>query len=677
MELIIVESPTKSKTIQNFLGKEYKVLSSFGHVRDLPKSELGVDVENGFAPKYVIPPKARKTIKALKGEAKNAASVILACDEDREGEAIAWHISEVLNLNGEKPYQRIAFHEITKSAIEEALKNPRRLNMDLVDAQQTRRILDRIVGYKLSPFLWKKIARGLSAGRVQSVAVRLVVEREREIESFIPQEYWSIQALLQKTGFPEFKAGLAKKDGKKIDRLEIKSEKEAEEILKDLEGAEYEVESAEKKEVKRNPLPPFATSAMQQEAWKKFHFPARLTMSLAQQLYENGLITYHRTDSLNVAESALFEAKEFIKEKYGENFWSFRKFKTKSKGAQEAHEAIRPSYPKKDPGRTEVEKKLNKNQFKLYDLIWRRFIASQMKEALFISSAADISAGNFSFRAAGTTLKFEGFLKVYPMAFEESSLPDLEKGDKLNLLKLERSQHFTQPAPRYTEASLIKALEENEIGRPSTYAPILSTVQDRNYIEKDERRRFKPTEIGTVVNDLLVEHFPEVVDLKFTAQMEKDLDKIAQSQMDKIDVLREFYGPFEKNLAEKYEKVSKKTFTEKPTERKCPECGSPLLIRLGRFGKFYACSNFPKCKYTDSFEKSSFNMKCPKCLKGEIREKRTKRKKIFYGCSNWPDCDFATWDKPTGELCKKCGSPMIETKKGEIKCSNKKCGIKE
>jgi DNA topoisomerase-1 len=687
MNLIIVESPTKSKTISKFLGPEYRVLSSYGHIRDLPKGEFGVEIENDFEPKYVIPTKSRKIINLLKGEVQKSQLTILATDEDREGEAIAWHLSQALKLNGEHPYQRIVFHEITKSAIEEALKNPRKIDMSLVDAQQARRILDRIVGYKLSPFLWKKVARGLSAGRVQSVTVRLVMEREREIQNFIPQEYWQIIARFKKLTqtrpvSAEFEAILVKKDGKVIPKLGIKTKKEAEKIVKDLEESEYKVINVEKKEVKRNPLPPFTTSTLQQEAWQKFRFPAKLTMGIAQNLYERGFITYHRTDSLNLSDLSLFTAKKFIIKNYGKEYWPgfLRKYKARGR-VQEAHEAIRPSYPNKTP----ESLKLQDNQFKLYDLIWRRFIACQMNQAVFDSTTVDIEAKNpapyrnavsgtgYTFRANGQVLKFDGFLKVYPLKFEETELPEVEVNEILKLIKLIPSQHFTQPPPRYNEASLIKTLEENGIGRPSTYAPILSTIQERNYIEKDENKKFRPTEIGTVVNDLLVNHFPDIVEIKFTAGMEEDLDEIAQGQKKYIGVLKEFYQPFDKNLQKKYKEVSKKDITEKPTEKTCPKCGAPLLIRLGKYGKFYACSRFPKCKYTESLKENTLGIKCPKCKNGEIVEKRTKKRKIFYGCSKWPECDFALWDKPTGEFCPNCKSLLVETKRKQIKCSNKEC----
>lgn len=673
MRLVIVESPTKSRTIDKFLGPEYKVLSSYGHIRDLPKSELGVDVEKNFTPKYIIPLKSRKTIKLLKDEVKKAKSTILATDEDREGEAIAWHLTYALGLDGEKPYERIVFHEITESAIKKALKNPRKIDLDLVDAQQARRILDRIVGYKLSPFLWKKVARGLSAGRVQSVAVRLVAEREREIEKFVPQEYWTIEALFKKKK-NEFVAQLFKKDDKALDKLEIKNEKEVKKILKDLEGADYKVINVEKKEVKRNPLPPFTTSTLQQEAWQKLRFSAKFTMSTAQQLYETGLITYHRTDSLNLSDLSLFATKKFIIKSYGEKYWAgfLRRYKTKSKSAQEAHEAIRPTFPDKTP----ESLKLQENQLKLYNLIWRRFIACQMNQAVFDATTADIEAKNYIFRANGQILKFDGFLKVYPIKFEEKELPVLEINEILELIKLTPLQHFTQPPPRYNEASLIKALEENGIGRPSTYAPILSTIQSRNYIEKDESRRFKPTEIGNVVNNLLVSHFPEVVDIKFTAKMEEELDEIAQGSKKWVPVIEEFYGPFDKNLKKKEKEIKKEDIAHEKTDKTCPKCGSPLLIRLGRFGKFYACSKFPECRYTESLEKNNIGIKCPKCKEGKIVEKRTKKGKIFYGCSNWPKCDLAMWDKPTGEKCSKCGFLLVETKRKQIKCSNKDCEFK-
>jgi len=685
MQLIIVESPTKGKTISKFLGPSYKVLSSYGHVRDLPKSKLGIKIKNDFEPEYIIPTKAKKNVQLLKKEMKKSKPVILATDEDREGEAIAWHLAEALELNKENSYQRIVFHEITKSAIKQALKNPRAIDINLVNAQQARRILDRLVGYKLSPFLWKKIMRGLSAGRVQSVAVRLVVEREREIKKFIPQEYWQITAFFKKDN-KNFEALLSERNGKKLQKLEIKNKEEADKILKELDSARYRIKNIEKKEIQKNPLPPFTTSTLQQESWQRFRFPAKFTMRLAQNLYERGFITYHRTDSLNLSEFSLAAAKKFINENYGKNYWAgfFRKYKAKGR-AQEAHEAIRPTYPEKTPDKL----KLEDNQFKLYDLIWRRFIACQMAKAVFDQTSIKIEAKNpapnlpvnqdgegYVFQANGQSLKFEGFLKVYPLKFKETELPNLEINELLELLNLSSSQHFTLPPSRFTEATLIKELEKNGIGRPSTYAPIISTIQERNYVEKNEKKQFQPTEMGNMVNDLLVEHFKEIVDINFTAQMEEDLDKIADGKKDWVKILWSFYEPFEVNLSNKEKEVEKKDLTEK-TGKKCPKCQSDLIIRFGRFGKFIACSNFPKCKHTESLPAFKLGIPCPKCKKGEIIEKRTKRKKIFYGCSSFPKCDFALWDKPNGEKCKKCNSLLIKTKKEQIKCSNKECELKE
>ena len=686
MNLIIVESPAKEKTIEKFLKGDYKVLSSYGHIRDLPKGELGIDVEQNFKPKYVIPTKARKRVNFLKKEAQKANLIILAVDEDREGEAIAYHLKEALKIDN---YQRIVFHEITKEAIEEALKNPRKIDINLVDAQQARRILDRLVGYKLSPFLWKKVARGLSAGRVQSVAVRLICEREKEIEKFIAQEYWSIEALLQKiegVGSPPFLALLIKKNGRALDtralakredetegsstKLEIKNKEEAEKIVKDLKGAEYKIVNITKKEIKRNPLPPFTTSTLQQTSWQKFRWSAKLTMSVAQQLYEKGLITYHRTDSLNLSDFSLLAAKKFIIENYGKNYWTgLKKYKTKNKGAQEAHEAIRPTYLEKKPELI----KLDKQQLKLYQLIWQRFIACQMNSAIFDATTVDISAQNYIFRTTGQILKFDGFLRVYPIKFQENELPLLKKEEILELLKLTTSQHFTQPPARYTEASLIKALEENGIGRPSTYAPTISTIQARNYVEKNEQKRFKPTEIGIMVDNILVNHFPNIVDINFTANMENNLDKIAQGKQEWSRVVKDFYNPFEKNLKQKEAELSKKEIAEEKTDKTCPKCNSSLIIKLGRFGKFYACTKFPECKYTESLKNNKLGIKCPQCKSAEIVEKRTKTKKIFYGCSNWPKCDFALWDKPINKKCPKCNSLLIETKNKQPKCSNKEC----
>lgn len=670
--LVIVESPTKAKTIQKFLGDDYKIKSSFGHVRDLPKREFGVDIENDFEPKYVIPPKAKKVISELKKDAEKVDEVILATDEDREGESIAWHLQEALKL---KNPERIVFHEITDGAIKEALKNPRKIDMNMVNAQQSRRILDRIVGYKLSPFLWKKVSKGLSAGRVQSVAVRLVVEKEREIKAFVPQEYWQIEALFEKDK-KEFSAALSKKDGEPVEKLQIKNKEESEKILNDLDSAKYTVINIETKDTKKNPFPPFTTSSLQQSSWQKFHYPAKMTMSLAQKLYEQGYITYHRTDSLNLSQISLEAAKKFIEDNFGSNYWTgtFKRYKAKG-NAQEAHEAIRPAYPERTP--ESLKTVLEPKQLKLYTLIWSRFIACQMKEALFASIATDIEAKgqnntSYTFRANGQTLKFDGFLKVYQTKFTETDLPHLSVNETLPLKELKNTQHFTEPPARYNEASLIKMLEKNGVGRPSTYAPTLATIQERNYIAKDDQKRFIPTEMGEIVNDVLVEHFPEIVDIDFTAKMEEELDEVAEGKDTWQKTCKDFYVPFEKNLKEKYEDVQKKNLDVK-TDKVCPKCGSPMVEKLGRFGRFYACSAFPECKHTESLENPSIGIKCPKCKEGDIIAKKTKRGKIFYGCSNYPKCDFAAWDKPINEFCPKCKSILVETKKGLVKCSNKEC----
>ncbi|KKS69629.1 MAG: topoisomerase protein [Parcubacteria group bacterium GW2011_GWA1_42_7] len=718
MNLVIVESPTKAKTIQRFLPSgEFIVKSSFGHVRDLPRKELGVDIENGFKPKYVVPMLARKKVTDLKKSLQKSDKVILATDEDREGEAIAWHLEEALALKkNKKQTERIVFHEITKNAINEALKNPRQIDMSLVDAQQARRILDRIVGYQISPFLWKKVAKGLSAGRVQSVAVRLIVEREREILAFVPEEYWTISAFLKKKGtLPEeaFEASLIKKDGEAITKLGIKSQKEADEILEKLRGAQYKVAKIESKESHRYPSPPFTTSTLQQDAAKKLGFSAKQTMQIAQQLYEGvelgsegsiGLISYMRTDSQNLAKEALIQIRQAITAKFGPEYLPEKEifYKTKSKGAQEAHEAIRPTDIGQEP--EAIKNFLTQHQFKLYRLIWKRTLACQMNPAVLSLTAVDIKAesekspsfepegsqslngltplskgGNgsvYTFRSNGTQIKFDGFLKVYENKVSEVSLPSLSEGEDLDLEKISPDQHFTEPPARFSEAMLIKTLEENGIGRPSTYAPTISTIVERNYTQKNEQKRFFPTEIGFTVNDILVEHFPQIVDLNFTAKMEEELDEIAEGQKKWQPVMEEFYAPFKENLDKKYKEVKQQKAEPEPTDKICPECNSPIVIRTSRFGKFYACSNFPKCRHTENI-KSDTGMPCPKCVEGQVIERRTKRGKIFFGCSLYPKCDFASWDKPTGQKCPRCGSFMVVDKKGNEKCGNKECKNKE
>lgn len=737
MNLVIVESPTKAKTISRFLSRDYTVKSSYGHIRDLPEKKLGVDVKKDFEPTYVIPAKAKSHINDLKKTAAKSANIILATDGDREGEAIAWHLTHALELSKgrSKNIERIVFHEITKRAIEEALQNPRTLDLNLVDAQQARRILDRLVGYKLSPFLWRKVAKGLSAGRVQSVAVRFVVEREREIEKFKPEEYWTIEGLFKKidTG-EEFVAKLLKKKEDK-NLPPIKNGEEADSILKELEGSSYFVDKIDRKELRRFPLPPFTTSTLQQEAARRLGFSAKQTMMMAQQLYEGvelgsegsvGLITYMRTDSLNLSEDSIRTAAGFIQDEFGNNYLAQggRRFKTKSKNAQEAHEAIRPTDPARMPEK--IKGFLDNRQLKVYGLIWRRFIASQMKEALFDATAADIQSTSktpYTFRANGSILKFDGFLKVYPSSVEDILLPELKEKEGVNLDKLTPTQHFTQPPPRYTEATLIKALEKYGIGRPSTYAPTMSTIQDRQYVEKDEQKKLRPTEIGTLVNDILVEHFPEIVDIQFTANMEEDLDKIARGEQKWVPVLRNFYDPFKDNLAKKEKELTKKELTEQATDEVCEKCGKPMVIKMGRFGKFLACSGYPECKNTRPLDgdnrnngasngtdekcdlcgapmqikrgrfgaflgcsrypeckgikkiEKSTGITCPECSKGQIVEKRSKRGKIFYACNQYPACQFALWQKPTGEKCPECGSLLVMAgRSGEkLMCNNKGC----
>lgn len=655
MKLIIVESPTKAKTISQFLGKDFKVESSFGHIRDLPEKKLGIDIEKNFEPQYVVVPKAKKRVADLKSEAKKSERVILATDEDREGEAIAWHLVSALGLDKRMPHERIVFHEITKSAIENALKTPRPVDMNLVGAQQARRILDRLVGYKLSPFLWKKVARGLSAGRVQSVAVRLVVEREREVLNFKPQEYHSIVAKFLKNTL-EFSAQLAKIGKEKLEKFSIKTDEEARKIVIDLRDSDWKTESITKKETHRQPLPPFTTSTLQQTAFSKFNFGAKQTMVIAQQLYETGLITYMRTDSVNVSQDSVAAALKEIEKLFGQKYLLTkpRIFKTKSKSAQEAHEAIRPAKTEINPD--SLKDKLTPQQFRLYDLIWRRFLATQMEAAIFEATAADISAEgkskkNYIFRATGNVLKFDGFLRVYPMKTAETELPILIENEKLKLKELKSEQHFTEAAARYNEASLIKALEEHGIGRPSTYAPTMATIQARRYVLKDEQKRLKPTDIGILVNDILVEHFPKVVDIEFTAKMEENLDDIASGKKKWQPVIKEFWDPFRENLDKKNIELSKSEIAIEKTDLKCPKCGKDLIIRMGRYGKFYACTGFPNCKHTAPIESKEKEIQenlgaCPKCDSGQIIRRRTRKGKTFWGCSRYPQCDYATWQNP-------------------------------
>ena len=653
--LVIVESPTKAKTISRFLGKNFIIESSYGHIRDLPSSQLGIDVEKDFEPKYIIPRKKSKIVKELKAKAKKSDVIILATDEDREGEAIAWHLAAALGLTNPK---RIVFHEITKAAIETALENPRELDNNLVNAQQARRVLDRLVGYKLSPFLWKKIMRGLSAGRVQSVALRLITERERERQNFKKEEYWTIGGIFETKKNESFPASLIEYDGKALEKFSIKTESQAKTIASALKKDSWHAEGVEKRRLERSPYAPFTTSTLQQEASRRLRLSAKQTMMFAQQLYEGvdtgegpvGLITYMRTDSTNVSKESQYQAKEYLEKNLGKEYSlaSPRVFSKKSKGAQEAHEAIRPSDVFKTP--ESLEKYLDARQLKLYELIWRRFLASQMPNAIFNSTAIDVRGSKGLFRATGQTMTFDGFLKIWPSKSEETELPHVAEKEALICESIDPEQHFTEPPPRYSEAMLVKTLEKFGIGRPSTYAPTMSTIVERGYVTKDQDRRFVPTEIGFMVNDMLVEHFPEIVNIEFTAHMEEELDFIAEGKMQWIPVIREFYDPFAKHLAEKYEIVEKKNMIEE-TDEICEKCSKPMIIRHGRFGRFLACSGFPECKNTKTLKPPSLGIKCPECREGDLVERRTRQRRIFYGCSRYPDCKYATWKRP--ELEKK------------------------
>lgn len=747
--LLIVESPTKAKTIGKFLGSNYKVVSSFGHIRDLPIKEMGIDIEHNFEPKYVIPAKAKSTVEMLKKEALKVENIYFATDEDREGEAIAWHLQYILTNKKEKHnYYRIVFHEITKDALQKSLEKTRDIDLNLVDAQQARRVLDRLVGYELSPFLWKKVAKGLSAGRVQSVTVRLIVEREREVQAFKPEEYWTLEALLKTEQQEIFSSELFKINDKKIDKFALKNDKEVDSIVKSLDGAKYVVESIEKKTSKRQPLAPYTTSTLQQDANNKLHFSSKQTMFMAQSLYEGidlgevgstGLITYMRTDSLNLAAEFVAATNDFIKKEFGAKYSleAPRFFKNKSKNAQEAHEAIRPTDINRRP--EDLKQYLDDNQYKLYSLIWKRTLATQMKEAEIDATNVEILAvakkEKYTFKATGSAIKFDGFLKVYTTEKEtENLLPNLVKNQVLDLEKLDSKQHFTEPPPRYTEASIIKKLEELGIGRPSTYAPTLSTIEDRGYIEKTERKLY-PKDIAYIVNDLLVKHFPQIVDFQFTAEMEDSLDEIAEGQKKWVPVIKDFFRPFKKNLDEKYKEVKKDDLVNEKTEEICDKCGSPMIIKTGRYGKFLACSNYPKCKNIKNIKKEktadgktiqvaeekkepektdqkcekcgafmvirdgrfgqffacenypkckntkpmdySTGVKCPECREGEIVSRRTRSRRIFYACNQYPKCKFAIWGKPTGEFCPDCKSLLMEDAKGKIKCSKKECGYEK
>lgn len=690
-KLVIVESPAKARTIQKFLGKEFFVDASMGHVRDLPKSTLGVDLEHDFAPKYVIPRDKSKLVKALKDRAKEAQLIYLATDPDREGEAIAWHLATAIGADS-KPMRRIEFHEITKEAILRALKSPRDIDMKRVDAQQARRILDRLVGYNLSPLLWKKVRRGLSAGRVQSVAVRLVVDREREIERFDEVEFWTLEAELAKKvakitrgKLPIFKAALVQVQGKKP---KLANQEDAQGVETDLKGAAYQVADVRIKEQTRTPSPPFTTSTLQQEAGRKLGFTAKRTMAVAQQLYEGldvgpegsvGLITYMRTDSTQVSESAIHEVRKFIGERFGEQNVpeSPRVYRTKSKGAQEAHEAVRPTSVFRESAR--MKQNLTADQFKLYDLIWKRFVACQMAAARYEVTTVDVDAfgaqtrGSYLFRANGSVVVFPGFLSLYREGRDDEEqdedarnpLPDLAAGEDLTLINLLKEQHFTQPPPRYSEATLVKMLEEKGIGRPSTYAPIMSTIQDRGYVERVEKR-LRPTELGCLVNDLLVENFRDVMDVDFTANMEEKLDEVASGERPWVPVIAEFYHPFHEDLERAGVSIERVRIEPELTDEVCEKCGKPMVIRTGRFGKFLGCSGFPECRNAKPILKK-IGVVCPECG-ADLVERQTKQHRTFYGCSQYPECKWTSWQKPVAQPCPQCGGLMVEAGKSGPRC---------
>jgi DNA topoisomerase-1 len=694
-KLVIVESPAKARTLGRILGRGYSLKASMGHVRDLPKSQLGVDVENGFDPKYVVPRTKGKVVKELREAARAASTVYLATDPDREGEAIAWHLSEVTRTD-RKPYRRVIFHEITGGAIKHAFKTPRSIDMELVNAQQARRILDRLVGYKISPLLWRKVRRGLSAGRVQSVALRIIVEREREINQFTPEEYWTIEAELHQKEAPDtpsFRArfiGLA--DGTK---LGIRNQEEASEICDVLKEAGYRLVKIKTKKVTRQPAPPFITSTLQQEAWRKLRFSAKQTMAIAQQLYEGlpigdegsvGLITYMRTDSTRVSRAALAETREFISTRYGAEYLPphARSFTTVVTGAQEAHEAIRPTKVWREPSL--VKQYLNASQSRLYQLIWQRMVASQMQAALFENTTVDIEARHpasstkYLFKTQSSVNTFPGFMVLYTAGKDEdeaedrkgSPLPYLEKGDVLELLGLFPEQCFTQPPARFTEATLIKTLEHWGIGRPSTYAPILSTIQEREYVTK-VKGCFEPTELGFVVTDLLTKHFPNIVNIEFTAQMEEELDEIASKKRGWGDVVQDFYTPFEKSLLSAAELMERVKLPDEVTSEVCPQCGKPLVVKIGRYGKFLACSGYPDCKFTKSHQVRT-GVSCPQCG-GELVERISRKKRTFYGCANYPKCQFATNQRPLPQPCPECSGLLTQYRGKWAKCL--KCDYKD
>ncbi len=678
--LVIVESPAKAKTIEKYLGRNYKVVASVGHIRDLPKSKMGIDVENNYEPHYISIRGKGDVIKSLRSAAKKAEKVYLASDPDREGEAIAWHLAYLLGLDLNDK-NRVVFNEITKEAVKAAFKNPRTIDLDLVDAQQARRVLDRLVGYSISPILWKKVKKGLSAGRVQSVTLKLIIDRENEIRNFKPEEYWSIDGNFKK-GSKKFKATFWGLDGKKA---KLANEADVKAVTDRISGKDYQVTKVEKKERRRNPAAPFTTSSLQQEAARKLNFRTRKTMMVAQQLYEGiplgkqgtvGLITYMRTDSKRIADSAKVEVTDYIETTYGKEYAAHGGKKLQNaQGAQDAHEAIRPTSAIRTPN--DIEQYLNKDQMKLYSLIWSRFVASQMTPAVMDTVKATLDQKGVTFIANGSKIKFPGFMKVYVEGRDDGKedkdnlLPDLAVGDAVQSLDIEPKQHFTQPPARFSEATLIRTLEENGVGRPSTYAPTLETIQKRYYV-KLAQRRFEPTELGEIVNSLIEEFFPQIVDVHFTAEMEGNLDEVEAGKRNWIQVVDQFYRPFEKELGTAEEKMEKIQIKDEPAGFDCELCGHPMVIKMGRYGKFYACSNFPECRNTKPIVKE-IGVTCPLCHKGQVVERKSKKNRVFYGCDRYPECDFTSWDKPIARNCPKCDHYLVEKKiKGgkQILCPN-------
>ncbi len=682
--LVIVESPAKAKTIGKYLGKKYVVKASMGHVIDLPKSQMGVDVENNYSPKYITIRGKGPILKELKQAAKKAKRIYLAADPDREGEAIAWHLADSLNIDMDSKC-RVVFNEITKQAIKDSFKHPREINTNLVDAQQARRVLDRLVGYNISPLLWKKVKKGLSAGRVQSVAVKLIIDRENEIKAFEPEEYWSITADMEKDG-RSFEAKFVSLDGEK---KELKSEEDVNHVLDGMDSRDLTVDSVKKKERRRKPVVPFTTSSLQQEAARKLNFRAKKTMMLAQQLYEGiaigkagttGLITYMRTDSTRISDTAKNEAYEYILENFGKEYAGETGEQKQSSKSQDAHEAVRPTVVKYDP--KTIKQYLSRDQYRLYKLIWERMVASRMAPAVMDTMAVDMSNNGVQFRANGSKLKFAGFMKVYIEGSDDGKeekdklLPDMEEGEVTTAETIAPNQHFTQPPPRFTEARLVKTLEELGIGRPSTYAPTLDTIQRRGYVALEEKR-FVPTELGTIVLELINEFFPEILNVEFTATMESDLDSIEDGENSWVSIIDRFYTDFEKRLKTAEEEMEEVEIKDEPAGEDCEKCGHEMVYKMGRYGKFMACSNFPECRNTKAIVKD-IGVPCPTCKEGNVVERKSKKKRIFYGCDRYPECEFISWDKPIERKCPKCSSLLVEkkSKKGtHVQCTE--CDYKE